>query len=78
MTIDIKMYFHKSHPTKKGTKMVQENGPGKILKMAQGFMESRILLSTAELNLFRLLSKTPLSAKQIGDKIKGRLYGYEK
>ena len=54
-----------------GANMTQENGPGKILKMAQGFMESRILLSAAELNLFTLLSKTPLSAKKIGDKING-------
>jgi len=51
--------------------MIQENGPEKILKTAQGFMESRILLSAAELNLFTLLSKTPLTAKEIGDKING-------
>ena len=51
--------------------MTQENGPEKILKMAQGFMESRILLSAAELNLFTLLSEKPLTAKEIGGKISG-------
>jgi len=53
--------------------MTQENGPEKILKTAQGFMESRILLSAAELNLFTLLSKTPLAAKEINEKINGDL-----
>ena len=51
--------------------MTQGNGPENILKMAQGFMESRILLSAAELNLFTPLSKTPLTAKEINDKING-------
>ena len=55
------------------TNMTQENGPEKILKMAQGFMESRILLSAAELNLFTLLSKTPLTAKEINDNINGNM-----
>jgi SAM-dependent methyltransferase len=53
--------------------MTLENGPEKILGMAQGFMESRIMLSAAELNLFTLLSKAPLTAKEINDKIKGDL-----
>ena len=57
----------------KGTHMTQENGPEKILKTAQGFMESRILLSAAELNLFTLLSKTPLAAREVNGKIKGDL-----
>ena len=34
-------------------------------------MESRILLSAAELNLFTLLSEKPLTAKEINDKIDG-------
>jgi len=55
----------------KGVYMTQENGLGKILKMAQGFMESRILLSAAELNLFTLLSETPLSAREVSDRING-------
>jgi len=53
--------------------MTQDNGPEKILKMAQGFMESRILLSAAELNLFTLLSKAPLTAEAINGKINGDL-----
>ena len=53
--------------------MTQENGPEKFLKLAQGFMESRILLSTAELNLYTLLSAAPLTAKEINDKISGDL-----
>jgi predicted O-methyltransferase YrrM len=40
-----------------------------ILKMAMNFMECRILLSGAELNLFTLLSRTPLSADRIARKI---------
>jgi SAM-dependent methyltransferase len=40
----------------------------KILHLAQGFMESRILLSAAELNLFTLLAQTPLSAAEIAEK----------
>ena len=55
----------------KGACMAQEDGPGKILKMAQGFMESRILLSAAELNIFTLLAETPLTAKEINEKISG-------
>ena len=51
--------------------MTQENGPEKILKLAQGFMESRILLSAAELNLFTLLSVEPLTVNDIGDKVSG-------
>ena len=53
--------------------MIQENKPEKILKTAHGFMESRILLSAAELNLFTLLSAKPLTAKEINDKVKGDL-----
>ena len=51
--------------------MTQENGPEIILKMAQGFMESRILLSAAELNIFSLLIKSPLTAQEINGKISG-------
>ena len=51
--------------------MIPENGPTKILKIALGFMESRILLSAAELNLFTLLSEKPLTAKETSDKING-------
>ena len=51
--------------------MTSGSGPEKILKMAQCFMESRILLSAAELNLFTLLQKTPLSLTEIITHIKG-------
>jgi SAM-dependent methyltransferase len=45
--------------------------PEEILKLAQGFMESRILLSAAELNLFTILQKAPLSDREVAEKIKG-------
>lgn len=51
--------------------MVHENSPEKFLKTAQDFMESRILLSAAELNLFTLLQKAPLSAREITDRVNG-------
>jgi precorrin-6B methylase 2 len=41
------------------------NNPEGILKLAQGFMESRILLSAAELNLFTILKQTPLTAREM-------------
>jgi ubiquinone/menaquinone biosynthesis C-methylase UbiE len=50
-------------------KLVSNNGPQEILGLAQGFMESRILLSAAELNLFTILKSTPLSAHEIASKI---------
>ena len=43
----------------------------KILKLARAFTESRILLSAAELNLFTLLQKSPLSAREITQRVKG-------
>ncbi len=45
--------------------------PEEILRLAQGFMESKILHSAAELNLFTILSQTPLSAAQVAAKIGG-------
>jgi ubiquinone/menaquinone biosynthesis C-methylase UbiE len=45
--------------------------PEEILKMAQGFMESRILHSAAELNLFTILQKSPLSAQKVAEKTGG-------
>jgi predicted O-methyltransferase YrrM len=42
--------------------------PEIILKSAQSFMESRILLSAAELNLFTILKANPLSAGAIAGK----------
>jgi predicted O-methyltransferase YrrM len=43
--------------------------PQAILELARNFMESRILLSGAELDLFTLLAPAPLSAKEIAGKI---------
>jgi predicted O-methyltransferase YrrM len=51
--------------------MESENGPETILRLAQAFMESRILLSAAELNLFTILENTPLSAQEIASRIGG-------
>jgi SAM-dependent methyltransferase len=51
--------------------MTNENNPEKFLETAQAFMESRILLSAAELNLFTLLRKAPLSAGEITNQVKG-------
>ncbi len=42
-----------------------------ILKAAQGFMESRILHSAAELNLFTILEKAPLTAQEVAGRIGG-------
>jgi hypothetical protein len=40
-----------------------------VLKLGQNFMESRILLSGAELNLFTILTKAPLSAQEVATRI---------
>jgi SAM-dependent methyltransferase len=45
--------------------------PEEILKSTQGFMESRILLSAAELNLFTILQKAPLTAREVAASIGG-------
>jgi precorrin-6B methylase 2 len=45
--------------------------PESILKSAQGFMENRILLSAAELNLFTILRIHPLTADEINEKTGG-------
>ncbi len=39
-------------------------GPEEILELARNFMECRILLSGAELNLFTILNSTPLTAQE--------------
>lgn len=49
------------------------DSPEEILKLARNFMESRILLSGAELNLFSILSRMPLSAQEVSDRIRGEL-----
>ena len=47
--------------------------PKEILDLARNFMESRILLSGAELGLFTLLSSTPLTAKEVAARITWRI-----
>jgi SAM-dependent methyltransferase len=51
--------------------MAGTDSPEVILKLAQGFMESRILLSAAELNLFSILARAPLSAPEVAERING-------
>ncbi len=43
--------------------------PEEVLRLAQNFMESRILLSGAELNLFTILNPAPLSAQEVANRI---------
>jgi predicted O-methyltransferase YrrM len=40
-----------------------------VLRLSQNFMESRLLLSGAELNLFTILNRTPLSAQKVASRI---------
>ncbi len=40
-----------------------------ILRLSQNFMESRIMLSGAELNLFTILNPAPLSAQEVASRI---------
>lgn len=40
-----------------------------IVKLSQNFMESRIMLSGAELNLFTILNPAPLSAQEVASRI---------
>jgi predicted O-methyltransferase YrrM len=47
--------------------------PEAVLDFATNFMESRILLSGAELNLFTILTPVPLSAQEVASRIKADL-----
>jgi precorrin-6B methylase 2 len=47
--------------------------PEAVLDLARNFMESRILLSGAELNLFTILTPVPLSAHEVASRIKADL-----
>jgi SAM-dependent methyltransferase len=49
--------------------MANEISPEVILRMAQGFMECRILHTAAELDIFTILSKAPMSAGDVAGKI---------
>jgi predicted O-methyltransferase YrrM len=55
--------------------MKHDNSPEAILKLARQFMESRILLSAAEMNLFTLLDQMPLTAKDLAGKLNADLRG---
>jgi len=45
------------------------NSPEELFRLSQNFMESRILLSGAELNLFTILKPAPLSAQEVASRI---------
>jgi hypothetical protein len=49
--------------------------PETILGLSRKFMESRIFLTAAELDIFSLLSKDPKSAQEIADKLQVTLRG---
>ncbi len=51
------------------------NRPEVILKLARRFMESRILLSAAEMNIFTLLDGTPLTAEHLANRLHADLRG---
>jgi len=53
------------------------NSPGleNILSLARGFMESRIFLTAAELDLFTLLAPAPLSVREIAERVNGNPRG---
>jgi len=53
--------------------MTREFTPESIFGIARNFMECRLLLTGAELNIFSLTASSPLSAEEIAGKIKGDL-----
>ena len=55
--------------------MKLDNSPEAILKLARQFMESRILLSAAEMNLFTLLDDVPSTAKDLSGILNADLRG---
>ncbi|MBN2437938.1 MAG: hypothetical protein JXL20_04985 [Deltaproteobacteria bacterium] len=55
--------------------MKPDNSPDAILKLARQFMESRILLSAAEMNLFTLLDPMPSTAKDLAGRLNADLRG---
>lgn len=48
--------------------MIPKQTPENLLALSRGFMESRILLTGAELDLFTLLAPRPLSAEEVVDR----------
>ena len=55
--------------------MTIDHKPENILKLARQFMESRILLTAAELNLFTLLDEAPSTAKNLAGRLHADLRG---
>ena len=55
--------------------MTNDHKPEDILKVARQFMESRILLTAAELNLFTLLDKAPSTAGDLAASLNADLRG---
>lgn len=55
--------------------MKHGNSPEGILKLARQFMESRVLLSAAEMNLFTLLDGTSSTAEDLADRLHADLRG---
>ncbi|MDQ5986372.1 MAG: 3-hydroxy-5-methyl-1-naphthoate 3-O-methyltransferase [Syntrophus sp. SKADARSKE-3] len=53
--------------------MKRENSNEAILKLARQFMESRILLSAAEMNIFTLIAEKPSTAKDLAGTLKADL-----
>ena len=54
---------------------MKTNSPEALLKIARQFMESRILLSAAEMNLFSLLDQMPSTAKDLAGTLNADLRG---
>ena len=52
---------------------MSRNSPEEVLRLANNFMESRILLSAAELNLLTVLNSAPLSVQEVADRIGANL-----
>jgi len=55
--------------------MKDDRQPEAVLKLARQFMESRILLTAAELNLFGLLACAPATAESLADRLHADLRG---
>jgi len=49
--------------------------PNEIMSLVSKFQESRIFLTAAEMDVFTLLAKNPMSAKEIGNKLKATVRG---
>lgn len=55
--------------------MKYDNSPEAILKLARQFMESRVLLSAAEMNIFSLLDGMPSTARDLAGTLNADLRG---